>query len=166
MKRSQDLDRVDREILRLLEADARTANSEIARQVGVSAVTVADRIARLRDIGLIKRFTVEIDPASLGFGAAALVQFEPRSSYNSDDVRRAVSHPAVRSCYKITGDALLLLLIRVRDIEEMNNVLVELNEIGRTHSSLVLTSELERRAWFGDWPVDPMQALARRTRGY
>lgn len=166
MRRSQDLDRIDREILRLLEADARTPNSEISRQVGISAVTVADRIARLRDIGLIKRFTVDLDPGQLGFGTAALVHFEPRSSYGSEDVRKAVTHPAVRACYKITGDALLLLLLRVRDSGELNNVLVELNEIGRTHSSLILTSELDWRPWFGDWPVEPMQALAKRTRGY
>ena len=166
MQRVHDLDRIDREILRLLEADARTPNSEIARTVGVSAVTVADRIARLRDIGLIERFTIQIDPGKMGFATAAIVQFEPNASYNSDDVSQVANHPAVRSCYKITGDALLLLVLRVRDSTELNSVLIEFNEFGRTHSSLILTSELEQRPWFNDWVTAPMHALVRRTRGY
>jgi Lrp/AsnC family transcriptional regulator, leucine-responsive regulatory protein len=166
VRQVHELDRVDREILRLLEADARTPNSEIARTVGVSAVTVADRIARLRDIGLIERFTIHIDPGKLGFDTAAIVHFEPNSAPHSDDVGHIANHPAVRSCYKITGDALLLLVLRVRDSTELNSVLIQFNEYGRTHSSLILTSELEQRPWFNDWPSQPMQALVRRTRGY
>jgi len=166
VRRLHELDRVDRELLRLLELDARTPNSELARSVGVSAVTVADRIARLRDIGLIKRFTVDLDPGKMGFETAAIVHFEPNTAYNSGDVSKIASHPAVRSCYKITGDALLLLVLRVRDSRELNSVLIEFNEHGRTHSSLILTSELEQRPWFSEWPSEPMQALVRRTRGY
>ena len=54
MRRVHDLDAKDREILALLEADGRRSSSEIARLTSLSAPTVAERIARLRDIGVIR----------------------------------------------------------------------------------------------------------------
>lgn len=166
VRRSNDLDSVDRQILALLEEDARRPNSDIARLVELSPVTVAERIGRLRDIGVISKFTIRVDPGRMGFQTAAIVEFEPHSSYHAEGVRVVASHSAVRSCYKVTGRALLILVVRVRNSAELNSVLLEFNEYGTTHTAVVLSSELEDRPWFApDW-ADPVQALTRKTRGY
>lgn len=165
MPRPYDLDRYDEQILTLLEEDARRSNSDIARIVGVSPATIGERIARLRDVGVISKFTVKVDPARLGYGLAAIVEFEPSSAYDAEGVRQVARHPAVRSCYKVTGRALLILVVRVRDSTELNRVLLEFNQSGQTHTSLVLSSELEHRGWFADDWGDPMEALLRRSRG-
>lgn len=165
MRRPHELDACDRQILTLLEEDARRTNSDIARIVGLSPATIGERIARLRDVGVIRRFTIRVDPERLGYGIAAIVEFEPNSAYDAEGVRVVAGHPAVRSCYKVTGRALLLLVIRVRDSTELNGALLEFNRFGQTHTSLVLSSELEHRAWFSDDWGDPMDALLRRSRG-
>ncbi|HET6535555.1 MAG TPA: Lrp/AsnC family transcriptional regulator [Sphingomicrobium sp.] len=166
MRRGNDLDNVDRQILALLEEDARRPNSEIARIVDLSPVTVAERIGRLRDIGVISKFTIKVDPAKIGYETAAMVRFEPSSTYHGESVRIVASHPAVRACYKVTGDSLLMLLVRVRNSAELNSVLVEFNQYGHTHTSVILTSELDERPWFAPGWTDPLLALTRRTRGY
>ena len=67
------LDDTDREILRLLLDDARRPYSEIAEAVDLSPPAVSDRVERLRDIGLIRRFTVDIDRSMLDEGVPVLV---------------------------------------------------------------------------------------------
>lgn len=70
------LDDTDREILRLLLADARQPYSEIAEQVDLSAPAVSDRVDRLRETGLVRRFTLDIDRELLDGGSRVLVTIE------------------------------------------------------------------------------------------
>ena len=104
--RRDDLDAKDRQILALLEADGRKSTSEIARLTNLSAPTVAERIARMRDIGVIKGFTVRIDAAKVGLPVAAIVEFQPRASYDTEALNSIIRHPAVRTCYRVTGSTL------------------------------------------------------------
>ena len=69
----RELDETDLEILQLLVADARRPYNEIADAVGLSPPTVSDRIDRLKEIGVVKRFTVDLDRSLLSEGVAVLV---------------------------------------------------------------------------------------------
>ena len=68
-----DLDAIDFEILRLLVADARRPYSDIAGRVDRSAPTVADRIERMEELGVIRGFSVDIDRSMIESGASVLV---------------------------------------------------------------------------------------------
>ena len=70
------LDDTDLEILRLLVEDGRRAFSDIAEQVGVSGPTVSDRVDRLTEEGVIKRFTVELDHEQLVEGVGLLIEVD------------------------------------------------------------------------------------------
>lgn len=72
------LDDTDREILRLLLEDGRRPFSEIADAVGLSAPAVSDRVDRLEDIGLVRRFTVDIDRSLLEEGVPVLVTVDTK----------------------------------------------------------------------------------------
>lgn len=72
------LDDTDREILHLLLDDARRPYSEIADAVDLSPPAVSDRVERLQDIGLIRRFTVDIDRSMLEEGVPVLVTIDTR----------------------------------------------------------------------------------------
>jgi DNA-binding Lrp family transcriptional regulator len=69
----RDLDDTDREILRLLLADARRPYSDIAERVDLSPPAVSDRVDRLRDLGIIERFTLDLDRSKLRAGTPVLV---------------------------------------------------------------------------------------------
>jgi DNA-binding Lrp family transcriptional regulator len=72
------LDDTDREILRLLLDDARRPYSDISEAVDLSAPAVSDRVDRLRDIGLVRRFTVDIDRSMLEEGVPVLVTVDTK----------------------------------------------------------------------------------------
>jgi len=67
------LDETDREIVRMLIDDGRRSYSDIAEQVDLSAPAVSDRVDRLQELGVLRRFTVDIDRNMLREGTAALV---------------------------------------------------------------------------------------------
>ena len=69
----RDLDETDLELLELLLSDARRPWSELAEVVGLSAPAVADRVERLQERGVLRRFTVDIDRSQLGGGVPVLL---------------------------------------------------------------------------------------------
>lgn len=71
-----DLDETDLEILRLLLEDARRPFNEVASQVDVSGPTVSDRVDRMVERGIIKRFTVDLDRGRLVEGIGLLIELE------------------------------------------------------------------------------------------
>jgi Lrp/AsnC family leucine-responsive transcriptional regulator len=73
----RDLDDTDREILRLLLEDARRPWADIADRVDLSPPAVSDRVERLRDLGVVRRFTVDIDRSTLRDGVQVLVTVRP-----------------------------------------------------------------------------------------
>jgi DNA-binding Lrp family transcriptional regulator len=76
------LDETDMEILRILSRDARRPYSDIAEEVDLSGPAVSDRIDRLREAGVINRFTVDVDRTQLGAGAQIFVQVDPGDSFD------------------------------------------------------------------------------------
>lgn len=70
----RELDETDVEILSLLAADARRPFSAIGETVGLSGPAVSDRVTRLRESGVIERFTVQVDRSSLRAGVPVFVR--------------------------------------------------------------------------------------------
>lgn len=101
------LDDTDREILRLLLDDGRRSYSEIAETVGLSAPAVSDRIDRLREVGLIRRFTVALDRELLHEGTPVLatVQAAPGAGEALHEELRA--NPAVEHAFRTADDTLV-----------------------------------------------------------
>ncbi|MFB6069733.1 MAG: AsnC family transcriptional regulator [Halanaeroarchaeum sp.] len=83
----RDLDETDIEILRLLVEDGRRPYREIAEEVGLSPPAVSDRVQRLKDQGVIRRFTVALDREQLREGTPVLVRIEVDPA-SLDDVTR------------------------------------------------------------------------------
>ena len=150
MRRTHDLDAKDREILALLEEDARRSNSEIARLTSLSAPTVAERIARLRDIGVIRGFTTRIDAHRVGLPVSAIIEFRPTTMSDNEAALFIRRYPQVRDCYKVTGTALLVMMVRVPDNEGLRTLLAELYKHGETRTSVVLSTEFEQRPVFAE----------------
>jgi DNA-binding Lrp family transcriptional regulator/YHS domain-containing protein len=84
------LDDTDREILALLLADSRRPFSDIAEEVGLSAPAVSDRVDRLREMGVIRGFTVDVDRSLLRDGVPVLVDIDSKPG-RAGDVRKALA---------------------------------------------------------------------------
>jgi len=112
----RELDETDLGILQLLAADARRPYSEIAEEVGVSPPTVSDRVDRLEELGVIERFTLDIDRSKLSNGVSVLVDVDLRPSDVAGVKRRLAEVNRVEHVFA-TADADVVLKATVRPDE-------------------------------------------------
>jgi Lrp/AsnC family leucine-responsive transcriptional regulator len=120
------LDAVDTQLLTLLAADARTSLKSLGTAVGLSGPSVADRIARLTERGVIRDFTVDIDWALLGVPMLAHISLlTDKSSHIETIVRDLRSIPQVEEISIVTGSTDLLVRARVADLTQLRQLLVE-----------------------------------------
>jgi Lrp/AsnC family transcriptional regulator, leucine-responsive regulatory protein len=118
-----DIDRIDRRILKLLQADGRLSNAELATKVNVSPATCHRRTQRLFEQGIISGVHAEINPKAVGLGAVVMVgvvldRSTPESFAEFEGAIKKL--PAVLSCHLVAGDFDYLLKIRVKDMEDFN----------------------------------------------
>jgi Lrp/AsnC family leucine-responsive transcriptional regulator len=98
------LDDTDREILRLLLEDARRPYSEIAAAVDLSAPAVSDRIDRLQDLGIVRRFTLDIDRSLLRQGVPVLVTLRARPGDSAALCETLARSEAVEHVFRTVDD--------------------------------------------------------------
>jgi Lrp/AsnC family transcriptional regulator for asnA, asnC and gidA len=85
VKKIAEIDELDLKILKLLEEDGRLAFMDIAKKLRLSESTIRKRVQALKENGVIKRFTVEIDPAKIGLNTVAIVgiDVDPSETFRS-----------------------------------------------------------------------------------
>jgi Lrp/AsnC family transcriptional regulator len=115
------LDRIDRRILKLLQADATRSVAEIGEAVGLSQTPCWKRIKRLEDAGILQRRVALVDGARIGLGVCVFVMV--RTSTHTDDwldrfARGVAALPEVVEFYRMSGDVDYLLKVVVRDIAD------------------------------------------------
>lgn len=136
------LDRVDYQILELVQADARVTMRELGARVGLTGPAVTERVRRLENQGVIAGYHAAVAPQRIGLGVVAYValaipyEFRPAGIFE-----QAVSHfEEVVECYRITGEDAYLLKVAVPDLDALRESLDRLGEFGRAKSTLVLSS--------------------------
>ncbi|TWF55065.1 Lrp/AsnC family transcriptional regulator [Neorhizobium alkalisoli] len=139
------LDEVDARILTALDADARLPTAELARLVGLSAPSVAERMRRLVNEGVVRAYTVEIDSKALGYQIRAMVRIRPLPGKLHLVERLIQETPQFIECDKITGDVPFLARLVVHSIEEMDDVLESLSEHAVTSTAVIKGTSVKRR---------------------
>jgi DNA-binding Lrp family transcriptional regulator len=122
-----ELDPVDRAILRVLTADARTPNNALAELVGVAPSTCLGRVRALRERGVIRGFHAEIDLAAVGRAIQAMIAVRMQSHARSHiaEFAATVSQlPEVLNVFFLAGADDFLLHVAARDTENLRNFVV------------------------------------------
>ena len=101
------LDRIDYEILALLQNNARISNKEIARKVGLAASTCLVRIRLLLSSGVISGFHADISPMSLGVGIQAMIAVRLMSTLRARDLREVGADRGLSAQVRLHAKALL-----------------------------------------------------------
>lgn len=139
------LDGVDAAILRELCADARIPRAELSRRVGLSAPSVADRVRRLEDVGIITGYGARIDPARLGYGLTILIRARPLPGEMKNMIEAIHETPQIVACDRVSGEDCFVARAHVRDVAEMEAVIDRIVPFGATNSSIVQSSPVEER---------------------
>lgn len=146
------LDRIDRRLLRLLQADGRLAVAELARQVHLSATPCLERVRRLERDGYIQGYVALLDPEKLAHGLMAFVQVQ--LDRTTPDVfnrfrEGVVGLEPVAECHMVAGGFDYLLKVRVADMgayRRFLEALAALPGIEQTHTYVVMEEVKSTRA--------------------
>ncbi|MET3131847.1 Lrp/AsnC family leucine-responsive transcriptional regulator [Oxalobacteraceae bacterium GrIS 1.11] len=137
------LDKTDRKILSILQADGRLSNQDLAEQVSLSPSPCLRRIKRLEDAGVIRQYVALLDPDKLGLGLLAYVNVRlekhseagaqsnaraltltPATSPRADFAVSVEQWPEVVACYAMTGEMDYLLRVHVEDMEHFSRFMM------------------------------------------
>lgn len=146
------LDAVDRRILELLTRDGRASVREVAEQVCIGRATAHSRIRRLQDEGVIRGFSVLVDPRKAGAGLSAYVHIKI-DQHSWKALREYVAElPGVEHVALVSGDYDLIALVRVNDAGDLRDVVLErlhaIDGVTATRTTFVL-DELDGVGLFG-----------------
>jgi Lrp/AsnC family leucine-responsive transcriptional regulator len=139
------IDEVDARLLRLLEADSRTSLAELARVLGMSPPSVAERLKRLEEGGVIRRFTVDVSVAALGYALAAYVRIRPTAGQLTKVVELLAGLPEIVECDRITGDDCFLARVHVRSVDDLERLIDRITPFAQTNTSIIQSSPVRRR---------------------
>ncbi len=148
--RPVDLDAVDRGLVNALLENGRATFADLARQVGLSAPSVQDRVRRLEDRGVIGGYRAQVSAAQVGLEVCALVSIELSDDADQGHVESCLERlPEVEDCWFVAGDDAYVLMVRVPDVAGLSRTLTSMRRIrgvGRTRTTVVLETQWEGRA--------------------
>ncbi|MDE2050397.1 MAG: Lrp/AsnC family transcriptional regulator [Gammaproteobacteria bacterium] len=119
----QPLDKIDRDIVRLLEDDARISFAELGQQVGLSKTPCWQRVRELERRGLIRGYRAELDAESLGLRVHAFVHVTINAARHAEFESAAAGHPAVLQCFTTAGQADYLMHVLVGEVAQLDQLL-------------------------------------------
>jgi Lrp/AsnC family transcriptional regulator for asnA, asnC and gidA len=122
------VDDVDQKIIQMLEQDSRKPFSEISATLKLSESAIRKRVLALRDKGLIKKFTLEIDPSKLGLNSVSIVGVDAEPTKLLEVAEKLCALDETRSVATSTGDHMIMMEIWAKDGKELTKILA--NKIG------------------------------------
>jgi Lrp/AsnC family leucine-responsive transcriptional regulator len=146
MNGTQLLDEVNVQLLAQLKADPRTTMSALARQVGMSAPAVTERVQRLEQAGVISGYELKIDPTALGYPVTVFVRVRITTGRLDRFSAFVTTVPEVVECYRITGDDCFLLKVHIPSLDELGDLLDRFMVHGNTTSSVVVGTPIPLRS--------------------
>lgn len=137
------LDEVDLRLLRLLSEDARLSQRALARELGMSAPAVGERVARLERQGVIAGYSARLNWSAIGYPTTVYLTVVAVLDYQQGLIMKALAEIVeVEEIMLVTGDIDLLVRVRVRDYPHLRDLLINriwhIEGIQRTETSMTL----------------------------
>jgi Lrp/AsnC family leucine-responsive transcriptional regulator len=144
-KNTDALDEVNVRLLARLQADPRITMSALARQVGMSAPAVTERVQRLEQAGVIKGYAVQVDPSALGYPVTVFVRVRITTGRLDRFAAYVTTVPEVVECYRVTGEDCYLLKLHIPSLDDLAAVLDRFMMHGSTTSLVVVGTPIPAR---------------------
>ncbi|MFI1100615.1 Lrp/AsnC family transcriptional regulator [Streptomyces melanogenes] len=147
------MDHIDRVLLAQLQEDATQSYAALGQAAGLSAGAAHERVRKLKERGVIRRTTIEVDPAAMGSAVLAYVLVDS-TSWMGDSADAFAALPEVLEAHIIAGSASVLLKVRTATTEQLQDVLrriYAIDGVSGTQATVVLETFFER-------PLSPQTA--------
>lgn len=149
MQANIQTDDIDARIISALGADGRRSYADVGAEVGLSTAAVHERVKKMLDKGVIRRFSISVDPERVGLNFTAFVAIRNDGGIHCRDVApRLRAMPQVEELHSVAGEHDFLAKIRTTHARALEDVLYAIKAIpgvARTTSTVVLNTEFEDR---------------------
>lgn len=144
---SGKIDELDGGIIREFQRDARQSYREIAEKLKIAEGTVYNRVNKLKEMGVIRRFIVDINYSKLGYDLTALIGIRGKGGHLPEIEERISKEKSVTTLYDVTGEYDAIAVAKFRDRSELNDLVKRINSltnVERTNTMIALNTIKEQ----------------------
>jgi Lrp/AsnC family leucine-responsive transcriptional regulator len=138
-----NIDVINWRILKHLQENARSTNTYIGRQVGITSPAVAERIRKMEDAGFISGYKAELSPLKLGFQFKAIITLRAFMGRLKPFLEIVKTYDEVLNCYRITGNENIVMEVVLVDQKHLEKFIDQLISYGETKTQIVLSDVVE-----------------------
>jgi Lrp/AsnC family transcriptional regulator, leucine-responsive regulatory protein len=149
------LDATDWAIVRELQRNARLSFNQLAKRVNLSAPSVATRVRRLEDEGVIEGYQARISPAAVGLPLTAFLELHCHLGRCLLKTSAADRFPEIVEIHRLSGSSCTMVKARAASMDHLSTLLERLGEHGDVNSHIVLETPFEHRALDTPAPTAP-----------
>jgi len=135
------IDELDLKIIKELQKDARKSYREIAEKLKVAEGTIYNRVNKLQELGVIKRFIPDIDFSKLGYDLVAIIGVIVEGGYLPEIEKKIAKKSNVSAVYDVTGEYDAIIIAKFRDRDSLNKFvkgILAMQNVKRTYTMVVL----------------------------
>lgn len=149
---SLKLDKIDRKILEILQANAKITNARLSEEIGLSPAPTLERVKKLENSGIIKSYHAKVDTKKIGLGVSTFVQVSLKG-HNKKIIDEFISRiniiDEVIECHHVTGSGDFVLKIIAKDIDAYQKLMLErvseIPEVDGLQSMIILSSFKDKK---------------------
>lgn len=134
-----NIDKLNWNILKCLQTNARLSNAEIGRQVGVSSPAVSERIKKMEDAGIIQSYNTLVSPFEVGYQLKALITLRAFMGMLKPFLEKVKTYNEVINCYRITGNENIVMEVVLKNQKHLESFIDQLIVYGETKTQIVLS---------------------------
>lgn len=157
MAHPDQLDEIDRALVRDLVADGRATLAHLATTAGLSVSAVQSRVRRLESRGVISGYSARIAPEALGQQLSAFVAITPLDPSEPDDAPARLEHIAeIEACHSVAGEDSYVLLVHVESARALESLLQRIRSAANVHtrSTIILQTFYRDRRYVPELPPE------------
>ena len=143
------MDDIDKKIIKVLEDDARTSLRKISELVDVSLGTVSNRVKRMEKNGIIRGYSVILDPDKIGWELNVVIGLRIQKGRLIEIQERIAKDSRVHGVYDVTGDFDSMVIAKAKnrkDLDDLSKNVLSIDGVERSITHLVLNTVKERTA--------------------
>lgn len=136
------MDLTDRKIIETLKKDSKVSLSYISNSVNLSTPSVRERINKMKDIGVIKKYTIDIDYKTLGYDIDVIIDIVIKNNLYKDFKTFITKQGNVEFCYRISGESCFIFKVRFKHMMDVERFVDSLQEYGHTKTHFIFSKTI------------------------
>jgi Lrp/AsnC family leucine-responsive transcriptional regulator len=141
------VDKINWLILKELQSNSRSALKDISEKVGLSSPTVAERIQKMEEAGIIETYRIKINMEKLGYNLGVYISIKIRFGQVQHFEEYIKTVPEICECHKLTGHDCMLMKGYVKNPKHLEELNTKLALYGELTTSLILTSIVDNKIY-------------------